>query len=94
MAVYVDEAIWRRFGKKWCHLLAEDSALLSEMGKGREASAVDRRIVELLLEAWQREREWDEHTVEVFADARARGGADHIDAAFRAALTVWDADHR
>lgn len=24
MAVYVDEAIWRRFGRKWCHLLADD----------------------------------------------------------------------
>ncbi len=78
----------------WCHLLAEDSALLSEMGKGRETGAVDRRIVELLLEAWQREKEWDEHTEEVFAAARARGGAEHIDAAFRAALAAWDADHR
>jgi hypothetical protein len=24
MAVYVDEAIWRRYGRKWCHLLADD----------------------------------------------------------------------
>jgi hypothetical protein len=24
MAVYVDEAIWRRHGRKWCHLLADD----------------------------------------------------------------------
>ncbi|MEP7382495.1 MAG: hypothetical protein ABI910_12445 [Gemmatimonadota bacterium] len=78
----------------WCRLLAEDRALLSEMGKTREAGAVDRRIVELLLEAWQREKEWDEGTRELFTDARARGGADHIDAAFRAALTAWDADPR
>ncbi|MCB0137957.1 MAG: DUF4031 domain-containing protein [Caldilineaceae bacterium] len=24
MAVYVDDAIWHRFGRKWCHLLADD----------------------------------------------------------------------
>lgn len=24
MAVYVDEAIWRWQGRKWCHLLADD----------------------------------------------------------------------
>lgn len=24
MAVYVDEAIWYRHGRKWCHLLADD----------------------------------------------------------------------
>ena len=24
MAVYVDEAIWRWAGRKWCHLLADD----------------------------------------------------------------------
>jgi hypothetical protein len=24
MAAYVDEAIWDRHGRKWCHLLADD----------------------------------------------------------------------
>ena len=24
MPVYVDEAIWKRHGRKWCHLLADD----------------------------------------------------------------------
>jgi hypothetical protein len=24
MAVYVDEAIWRRYGRNWCHLLADE----------------------------------------------------------------------
>jgi Protein of unknown function (DUF4031) len=24
MAVYVDDAIWDRYGRKWCHLLADD----------------------------------------------------------------------
>jgi len=24
MAVYVDEAMWIRHGRKWCHLLADD----------------------------------------------------------------------
>ena len=25
MAVYVDPAIWRHAGRKWCHLMADDS---------------------------------------------------------------------
>lgn len=25
MAVYVDDAIWRWAGRKWCHLLADDT---------------------------------------------------------------------
>ncbi len=77
----------------WCQLLAEESATLLAMGKARESAAVDRRIVELLLEAWQREPEWDERTLEIFAEARARGGGDHLDAAFRASLTAWDHAH-
>ena len=24
MAVYVNDAIWDRYGRKWCHLLADD----------------------------------------------------------------------
>ena len=24
MAVYVDEAIWAKHGRKWCHLIADD----------------------------------------------------------------------
>jgi hypothetical protein len=24
MTVYVDDAIWSRFGRKWCHLVADD----------------------------------------------------------------------
>lgn len=78
----------------WSQLLAEDSATLLEMGKARESGAVDRRVVELLLEAWHREQEWDERTREIFADARARGGADQLDPAFRAALHAWDETHR
>ncbi|MCC6772110.1 MAG: hypothetical protein IT360_12945 [Gemmatimonadaceae bacterium] len=78
----------------WSQLLAEDSATLLAMGKARESAAVDRRILELLLEAWQREREWDERTREIFADARTRGGADQLDPAFRAALSAWDEEHR
>ncbi len=25
MAVYVDDAIWHRFGLRWCHLLADET---------------------------------------------------------------------
>lgn len=28
MAVYVDDAIWRWAGRRWCHLLADDEAEL------------------------------------------------------------------
>jgi hypothetical protein len=28
MAVYVDEAIWRFAGRRWCHLMADDLAEL------------------------------------------------------------------
>jgi hypothetical protein len=76
----------------WCLLLEEDSALLREQGKGREAAATDRRIVELLLEAWAREKEWDEATHAVFAAVRARGGDATVDAAFKASLAAWDAE--
>lgn len=78
----------------WCQLLAEDGALLRALGREREASALDRRIVELLLEAWGREPEWDEETHAVFAAARAAGGATGLDAAFAAALTRWEHDQR
>ena len=63
-------------------------------GREREASALDRRIVELLLEAWGREPEWDEETHAVFAAARAAGGATGLDAAFAAALAKWERDQR
>lgn len=78
----------------WCRLLAEDSALLTELGRTREAAAADRRIVELMLESWQREKEWDDQSLEHFAEARARGGADQLDPAFRALLTACDAERR
>ncbi len=78
----------------WCQLLNEDSALLTELGRTREAAAADRRIVELLLEAWQRENEWDDRSLEIFGEARARGGADQIDAAHRALLAMCDAARR
>lgn len=78
----------------WCRLLAEDSALLTELGRSRDAAAADRRIVELLLEAWQRENEWDDRSLEIFDEVRARGGADQIDAAYRALLATCDAQRR
>ena len=76
----------------WCVLLNEDSGLLRELGRDREASAVDRRIVELLLEAWQREKEWDEETRGLFATVRARGGEASIDASFKSTLAAWEAE--
>ena len=78
----------------WARLLEEESAILREMHHDKEAAAVDRRIVELLLEAWSREKEWDEEIHGVFAAARARGGAAAIDAGFTAALTAWEGEQR
>lgn len=78
----------------WARLLEEDSAILRELQHDKEAASVDRRIVELLLEAWAREKEWDEETLGVFAAARARGGAATIDAGFKAALSAWEGDQR
>jgi hypothetical protein len=76
----------------WARLLEEDSALLRELQQDKEAASVDRRIVELLLEAWSREKEWDEETYAVFAAVRARGGAAAVDAGFKAALSAWDGE--
>jgi hypothetical protein len=78
----------------WCQLLAEDSALLAELGRTREAAAADRRIVELLLEAWQREKEWDDQSLATFTAARERGGGDQLDPAHRALLATCDAENR
>lgn len=78
----------------WCRLLAEDREVLQSMGREAEARNADRRIVELLLEAWKREKEWDDETRAVFAAARARGGDDAIDPGFRAALEAWEGEQR
>lgn len=74
----------------WCRLLGEDRELLQLMGRPAEAAALDRRIVELLLESWAREPEWDEETRTLFAAARARGGERLLDAAYRAQLSAWE----
>jgi hypothetical protein len=34
MTVYVDEAIWHRWGRKWCHLLADDIDELHRFAAG------------------------------------------------------------
>lgn len=74
----------------WARLLEEDSALLREMHHDREAAATDLRIVQLLLESWQREPEWDEEIRAVFVAVRARGGDRALDAAYRAQLAEWE----
>lgn len=78
----------------WCRLLHEDRELLQLMGRPAEAAALDRRIVELLLESWAREPEWDDETRTVFAEARALGGDRLLDAAYRAQLSAWEGDQR
>jgi len=74
----------------WARLLEEDSALLREMQHEKEAAATDLRIVQLLLESWSREKEWDDDIRAVFAAARGRGGDRALDAAYKAALAEWE----
>jgi hypothetical protein len=76
----------------WSRLLDEDSGILRQMGDEKDAAKVDRRIVELLLEAWSREKEWDDETYAVFAAARERGGAESVDAGFKAMLAAWQTE--
>lgn len=78
----------------WCHLLSEDRDVLHAMGREGEARSTDRRIVELLLEAWKREQEWDDDTRAVFVAARERGGDAALDPGFRMALEAWDGMQR
>ncbi|MBX3578037.1 MAG: DUF4031 domain-containing protein [Rhizobiaceae bacterium] len=33
MAVYVDDAIWRFAGRRWCHLMADDEAELHRFAR-------------------------------------------------------------
>ena len=74
----------------WCQLLSEESDLLRQGGHSVQAAATDGRIVELMLEAWSREKEWETDTVQLFRDARARGGDAAVDAGHQAALGAWD----
>lgn len=74
----------------WTRLLSMDRELLHDMGREAEARNTDRRIVELLLEGWKREPEWDDDTHAVFAAARVRGGDVPLDPGFAAALRAWD----
>ena len=78
----------------WCRLLSEDREVLQAMGRESEARNTNRRIVELLLEAWTREKDWDDDTHAVFSAARAHGGDAAIDAGFRAALEAWAREQR
>jgi hypothetical protein len=41
VAVYVDEAIWRWAGRKWCHLLADD---IEELHRFAAAIGVHRQL--------------------------------------------------
>src|SRR5512135_2032328 len=40
----------------WARLLHEDAEILREMTRTAEADATERRVMELLLEAWRREK--------------------------------------
>lgn len=56
----------------WARLLAEDSDILREMGRVAEADANDKRVLELLLEAWLHDRELDAESSATLDLVRAR----------------------
>jgi hypothetical protein len=68
----------------WARLLHEDAEILREMKRNAEGDAADRRVLELLLEAWQREKVFDEETQKLYAEVSARVPAASLDAGFRA----------
>ncbi len=68
----------------WARLLHEDAEILREMKRTAEGDAADRRVLELLLEAWQREKVFDEETQKLYAEVSARVPAASLDAGFRA----------
>ncbi len=68
----------------WARLLHEDSELLREMKRTTEADATERRVLELLLESWRREKTFDDETQKLYALVSARVPASTLDAGFRA----------
>ena len=67
----------------WARLLNEDADLLRLMTRSGEAAATDRRIMELLLEAWRREKSFDEETQSLYEEVTARVPVSSLDAGFR-----------
>lgn len=75
----------------WARLLHEDAEILREMTRATEADATERRVMELLLEAWRREKVFDEETQKTFELVRTRVPAAALDAGFRAIISEMDA---
>lgn len=75
----------------WAQLLHEDAAVLRDMQRVAEGDATERRVVELLLEAWKREAAFDDDTRRVYDEARALVPRDRIDPALRAVADTVDA---
>lgn len=67
----------------WARLLNEDAELLRLMTRTAEAAAVDRRVLEILLEAWRREKTFDEETRSLYEAVSARVPASLLDAGFQ-----------
>jgi hypothetical protein len=67
----------------WARLLNEDADILRLMSRTTEAAATDRRVFELLLEAWRREKSFDEETQSLYEAVSARVPVSLLDAGFR-----------
>jgi hypothetical protein len=77
----------------WARLLAEDSEILREMGRSDEGDANDRRVLELLLEAWLRDGSLDPDSLALMDVVRGRLPQDAmamIAPRYRDALTSLD----
>lgn len=75
----------------WARLLHEDAALLRAMTRTGESEASQRRVLELLLEAWKREPSFDDESARVYAEARALVPLERVDPALRAIAEAADA---
>ena len=68
----------------WARLLNEDADVLRLMGRTAESEATDRRALELLLESWRRDELFDDESLRLYEEVRARVPVERLDASYRA----------
>jgi hypothetical protein len=74
-------------------LLVEDAELLRLMARDSEAMALDRRTLEMLLEAFLRDGELDSEGESLVAAVRSRLPIESLDARHREHLSAYDLAH-
>jgi hypothetical protein len=74
----------------WARLVAADAELLDLMGRAGEAEAARKRAVELVLEAWMREKTLGDEATETLAQLRVAVARDGLDQRYQDALGAID----